>query len=466
MPARLGLIAVSGVRIYNDRLTGVGLTLPGFYERARTIASMPSLGLLTLAAVTPDGFDIEYRECPDFDPAALEGTAYDIVGISSFTAKADVMYAIADFYRARGTTVVLGGLHCTLLPGEAAAHADAVVVGEGERQWPRLLRDWQEGRLQPMYRSPGFRDVDLGATPAPRYDLIDFGRYNRIPVQTTRGCPLDCEFCAASKIFGGFKTKPVDRVVRDIRAIKTHARHPFIELADDNTFVGKKWSRDLVRAIGEEEVHWFTETDVSVGDDPELMDLLARSGCRQVLIGFESPRRDSLHAIDARDWKAGRHDQYRRVIDELQSRGVTVNGCFIVGLDGDTPDIFEEIERFVTSTSLLEVQVTVLTPFPGTALYARLEAEGRLLRERFWERCTLFDVNYVPLGMTVDELEQGLEDLMRRLYSAPATRRRRMRYVELIRNARKENVDDESDLPAAVEAPRPQPSGLEPSALR
>ena len=412
---RIGLIAVSGVRIYNDRLTRFGVTLPGFFERARTIASMPSLGLLTLAAVTPPEFDVTYVEHPEFDPSSL-----------------------ADFYRARGTTVVLGGLHCTLLPEEAAEHADAVVAGEGERLWPRVLADWKQGRLQKIYRSASFRDVDLGQTPSPRYELLDFDRYNRIPVQTTRGCPLDCEFCAASKIYGGYKLKPVDCVVRDIRAIKQHIRHPFIELADDNTFVNKKWSRDLVRAIAEEEVHWFTETDVSVADDPELMDLLARSGCRQVLIGFESPRADSLDSIDASNWKARRHDQYRRVIDELQRRGITVNGCFIVGLDNDTPDIFEEIVRFVRTSSLIEVQVTVLTPFPGTALYRRLRAEGRLLRERYWERCTLFDVNFLPKNMTGDVLEQGLEYVMGELYSPAETRRRKLRYVELMRNSRKE----------------------------
>jgi radical SAM superfamily enzyme YgiQ (UPF0313 family) len=438
MGHRLGLIGVSGVRVYNDRLTRVGVTLPGFFERARTIASMPSLGLLTLAAVTPEDFDVSYREMPDFDPIALAAMRFDVVGISSFTAKADVMYQIADFFRARGTTVVLGGLHCTLLPEEAAAHADAVVAGEGERLWPRVLSDWKAGTLQKIYRSPGFRDVDLGATPAPRYDLLDFAAYNRIPVQTTRGCPLDCEFCAASKIYGGFKQKPVAKVVRDIRAIKRHVRHPFIELADDNTFVNKAWSRDLVAAIADEEVHWFTESDVSVGDDPELVELLARSGCRQVLIGFESPRAESLDGIDAQNWKARRHDRYFRTIDSLQSRGVTVNGCFIVGLDHDTPDIFEEIERFVAASSLIEVQVTVLTPFPGTALYRRLRAEGRLLRERYWERCTLFDVNYVPRQMTVDQLEQGLEQLMGRLYSPDATRGRKRRYVELMRACRKE----------------------------
>ena len=425
---RIGLIAVSGVRVYNERLVRLGVTLPGFVERAEVIASMPSLGLLTIAGATPDGFDLTYLECPDFDPAALP--PFDLVAVSSFTAKADVMYAIADHYRARGTTVVLGGLHCTLVPDEAAAHADAVVVGEGERLWPRLLADWRRGALARVYRNAGVRDVDLAEAPLPRYDLLELARYNRVPLQTSRGCPLDCEFCAASKIFGAYKRKPVAGVARELREIQRHWAHPFVELADDNTFVDKGWARDLVRAIADAGVHWFTETDVSVADDPGLLDLLGESGCRQVLIGFESPRAASLAGLEAHDWKARRRDGYRRAIDAIQARGVSVNGCFIVGLDGDTPDVFEEIERFVRSSGLTEVQVTVLTPFPGTALYRRLRREGRLLRERYWERCTLFDVNFVPKGMSVEELEHGLEYLMGTLYTAGEVARRRQLYVQ------------------------------------
>src|SRR5207253_1170329 len=130
------------------------------------------------------------------------------------------------------------------------------------------------GALQRIYRNASFRDVDLARVPVPRYDLLDVDRYNRIPLQTARGCPLDCEFCAASKIFGGYKRKPVEGVIREIREIKRHMAHPFVELADDNTFVDKRWSRQLVRALAEADVHWFTETDVSVADDPELLDLL------------------------------------------------------------------------------------------------------------------------------------------------------------------------------------------------
>ncbi len=436
--ARIGLIAVSGVRIYNDRLTRHGVTLPGFVERARTIASMPSLGLLTIASATPDRFDLRYLEFPEFDPVALSALDFDLVAISSFTAKSSVMFRIADFLRARGTTVVLGGLHCTLVPEEALGHADAVVVGEGERLWPRLLEDWERGRLGRIYRNGSFHDVDLGTTGAPRYDLLDVDRYNRLPIQTSRGCPLHCEFCAASRVFGGYKLKPVEAVVRDLRAAKSRWRHPFVELADDNTFVNKEWSRELVRAIAAEEVHWFTETDVSVADDPELLDLLARSGCRQLLIGFESPNAASLDGIDAANWKAKRHDRYRRAIDEIQRRGITVNGCFIVGLDQDTPDIFPEIERFVQSTGLMEVQVTILTAFPGTALYRRLKAEGRLLQDGDWDRCTLFDVTFQPRRMSVEDLEQGFEFLMGSLYSPEQTRRRRLHYLATMRSQRKE----------------------------
>jgi radical SAM superfamily enzyme YgiQ (UPF0313 family) len=436
--ARIGLIAVSGVRIYNERLTRLGVTLPGFVERAKVIASMPSLGLLTLAGATPPDYELTYLECPEIAGATLP--SFDLVAISSFTAKADVMYAIADQYRARGTTVILGGLHCTLMPEEAADHADAVVAGEGEKLWPRVLEDWRRGTLRKIYRNASPRDVDLARCPVPRYDLLDFDRYNRIPLQTSRGCPLDCEFCAASKVFGAYKRKPVANVLRELREIQRHTDHPFIELADDNTFVHKDWSRDLVRALAEENIHWFTETDVSLADDPVLLDLLGGSGCRQVLIGFESPNAASLRGIEAHDWKAKQHDRYRRAIDEIQRRGITVNGCFILGLDDDTPDIFEEVERFVKSSGLMEVQITVLTPFPGTALFRRLRNEGRLLRDRYWERCTLFDVNYVPRRMSVEDLEKGLEYLMGSLYTVDEVHRRRRLYVQSLRQTRKEAV--------------------------
>ena len=432
--ARIGLIAVSGVRIVNERLVRHGVTLPGFVERAEVIASMPSLGLLTLAGCTPDHHAIEYLERPEFDPAALPD--FDLVAISSFTAKSSVMYAIADHYRARGIAVVLGGLHVTLCPDEAAAHADAIVVGDGEAAWPRLLADWERGALTPRYTRSTVGPAALGAA-TPRYDLLDPARYNRLPVQTTRGCPYACEFCAASRVLGPYRLKPVASVVRELRAVKACWPRPFIELADDNTFVDKAHGRALVRAIAAEDVRWFTETDVTVADDPELLHLLADSGCRQLLIGFESPSAEALGRIGGAGFKHAWFDRYRPAIDAIQARGVSVIGCFIAGTDGDTPDVFEAIERFVESSGLADVQVTVLTPFPGTALHRRLAREGRLLPNPGWERCTLFDVAFVPRRMSVADLEAGLEHLMGVLYTEQARTRRRRGFVRAARESRR-----------------------------
>ena len=189
------------------------------------------------------------------------------------------------------------------------------------------------------------------------------------------------------------------------------------------------WSKELLCALRDEEIHYFTETDVSVADDLELCDLLAESGCRQVLIGFESPRNNDLIGIDPASWKSRQASRYRRVIDVLQSRGVSVNGCFILGLDSHTPDVFPTMLDFVRSSGLAEVQDTVLTPFPGTPLFERLRHEGRLLQEEFWDSCTLFDVNFQPKQMTVNELESGLRWLFRETYNRDETSRRFRKFV-------------------------------------
>ncbi len=424
-------IAISGVRIVNPKLVELGVTLPGFVERAEVIASMPSLGLLTLAALTPAHYDIRYIEMPELDEEALASIDADLVALSSFTAKAYVMYAVADQLRGRGITVVLGGLHCTLAPDDAQPHADAVVQGEGERVWPQLLKDFEAKRLCPRYRAADFGTAHLEESPVPRYDLLEMERYNRLPLQTARGCPLACEFCAASRWLGRYRKKPIARVEAELSAVRQLWRQPFIELADDNTFIDKAWSKALVKTLAKSGVPWFTETDVSIGDDLELLDLLADSGCRQLLIGFESPERSGLVGLDNANFKSRRFDSYRRVIDEVQKRRITVNGCFILGLDSHTPDVFEQVEWFVETSGLYEVQVTVQTPFPGTALYARLLREGRLLQPGRYDHCTLFDVTYQPARMSVKELEDGLAYLMGALYREGAKRSRQRRFFGL-----------------------------------
>ena len=432
---RLGLVAMSGVRAHNKELTELGLTLPGFVERNKTIASLPSLGLLTLGGMTPDDFEVEYVEVPDI--GELPGLAgdFDAVAISSFSAQIKEAYELADRYRAAGSRVLLGGLHVTAVPNEARRHADAIVIGEGEPVWLRLLADLRGGRLEPVYDARP-RSFNLAEAPMPAFHLLEIDKYNRLTVQTQRGCPWQCDFCAASmRISPTYKLKPPGKVIAEIRRIKELWPHPFIEFADDNTFVNKEHSKALLRALAGEEIRWFTETDVSVAEDDELLGLMRDSGCAQVLIGFESPTRVALEGLEERaNWKAKQFDRYVRAIARIQDRGITVNGCFILGLDGTDTGSFEHVWNFVRASGLYEVQITVLTAFPGTPLYARWNTEGRILRENAWELCTLFDVNFRPDGMSVSELEHGFRGLAEKLYGVDSTKERRERYRKRLRD--------------------------------
>jgi radical SAM superfamily enzyme YgiQ (UPF0313 family) len=437
---KLGFIALSGVRCQNAELMALGLTLPAFVERSRVIASLPSLGLLTLAGLTPPDIEVEYIELPQPDSVSSLPGDFDVVAISSFSAQIKEAYRLADRYRAAGVTVVLGGLHVSACSDEAAAHADAVVIGEGEPVWPRLVDDLRRNALQPRYDARG-SSFDLRAAPMPRFELLDPNRYNRITVQTQRGCPFRCEFCAASmRISPQYKTKPIERILAEIHRIKEVWPRPFIELADDNTFASKAHGRALARALIPEGLKWFTETDISVADDPQLLELLRESGCTQLLIGLESPAPNALDGIERRqNWKYRQRESYKRAIAAIQDAGITVNGCFVLGLDGADYGSFGEVFDFVRETGLYEVQVTVMTAFPGTPLQARLEKDGRLLSPAAWELCTLFDVNYMPDRMSVAELEDGFRSLISRLYEKDFVSERRRRFFERQRELREAN---------------------------
>jgi radical SAM superfamily enzyme YgiQ (UPF0313 family) len=265
--------------------------------------------------------------------------------------------------------------------------------------------------------------------------MLDISRYNRLTVQASRGCPHRCEFCASSVLLTDrYKQKPVAGVVREIDRILEVWDRPFIEFADDNAFVNKKYWKELLTELGDRKLRWFAETDLSVARDGELLDLMRRSGCAQVLIGLESPVELGLAGLELRsDWKRKRFPEYREAIRTIQSHGITVNGCFVIGLDGHTTEIFDQVFDFVRDSELYEVQVTILTPFPGTPLYERLDGEGRILEPGEWTRCTLFDVNYRPANMSPAELADGFRQLVVRLYGDEFTRWRRARFKESVR---------------------------------
>jgi len=435
---KIGLIAMSGIRVCDEELLRLGLTLPGFVERSKIIASLPSLGLLTLAGMVPARHEVRYIEVADLrdgNPALDTVGDFDLVALSSYSAQIKEAYQLAGMIRGRGVPVVIGGIHATCLPDEAKQHCDAVVIGEGEVSWPVLLDDAERGALQPFYGGRG-EEFDLDEAPMPAFELLDIDKYNRLTVQTSRGCSHRCEFCASSILLTRrYKQKPAAKVLAEIDRIKEIWPQPFIEFADDNTFVNKDYWKTLLPEIGKRKIRWFTETDISIAQDRELLTRMRDSGCAQVLIGLESPAGPALNGLETKEnWKARQSQGYKEAIRTIQSHGISVNGCFILGLDEHGPEIFDQVFDFVDDSGLHEVQITIQTPFPGTPLYERLREEGRIIEEEAWEKCTLFDINYLPRKMTVSELSQGFRDLGLRLYSEEFTRKRRKRFKEVLRN--------------------------------
>ncbi len=431
---KIALIAMSGIRACDAELLRLGLTLPGFVERSKTIASLPSLGLLTLAALTPAKHAVRYIEIPNLTEIDDIPMKCDLAAISSYSAQIGEAYDLAGRYQAAGIPVVLGGPHVTALPHEAAEYCDAVVIGEGEPVWPELLADVENHRLKGIYDARPY-DYDLADSPIPAFGLLDIAKYNRLTVQTSRGCPHKCEFCAGSILLTDkYKQKPVENVVREIDRILEIWKHPFIEFADDNSFVNKAYWKELLTALKAKKFRWFAETDLSISEDDDLLEMMRQSGCAQVLIGLESPVETGLPGLELRsDWKRKRFPQYKDAIRTIQSHGIAVNGCFVIGLDGHTPAIFDQISEFVRAAELYEVQVTIQTPFPGTPLYQRLEKEGRILEPAQWQRCTLFDVNYRPAGMSAKELADGFRNLVVKLYGEEFTSWRRNTFKKYLR---------------------------------
>ena len=434
---KIGLIAMSGVRACDKELRELGLTLPGFVERGKVIASLPSVGLLTLAGLTPKKYEVEYFEIADLKKLTNIPKNFDMVAISSFSAQIFEAYELAQYYKANlRIPVIMGGLHVSSLPEEAIQYCDSVVIGEGELSWLDMLEDCERHSLKPFYGSLT-AEFDMSESPMPAFELLDIERYNRLTVQTSRGCPFRCDFCASSiLITRRYKQKPIQKVLNEIDKIKSIWKRPFIEFADDNSFVNRNYWKELLPQIKKRKIKWFTETDISVGADDELLELIRDSGCAEVLIGLESPIKAGLDGIELKsNWKLKQWAKYKEAIRKIQSHGIRVNGCFMIGLDGHGPEIFEEVFDFVEELMLFDVQITVPTPFPGTPLYERCKRDGRLLEERAWDKCTLFDINFKPKGMSSEELRNGFIELGKRLYCREFTSRRRKHFEEICRTS-------------------------------
>jgi radical SAM superfamily enzyme YgiQ (UPF0313 family) len=256
----------------------------------------------------------------------------------------------------------------------------------------------------------------------------------RFTLQTARGCPLACDFCGASRLLGSFAEKPVAAIENELAAIRQIDARPLVELADDNTFAGGRDPADLFACLRRAGVRYFTEADWRIGNRPDVLAGLAASGCAQVLVGIES----LVFRYPGMGEKRAELDAMLDAASRIQDAGVPVNGCFIVGADGETRDSLDRLAAFLLDSPLAEIQLTLQTPFPGTGLYRRLREQGRLLSDRDWPSYTLFDVTYQPDQMSPAELTAGFRDLVAAVFSRSATERRSAIRRGILKNRTKE----------------------------
>jgi radical SAM superfamily enzyme YgiQ (UPF0313 family) len=368
------------------------------------------LTLTTLAALVPPELNAQvelYDEGIHDVPDMLDA---DLIGITVITGTAMRAYELADRFRAQGTTVVLGGPHVTLLPTEAGHHASSVVVGYAEDTWPELLRDFSRGALRREYRQAPDFSLDRPDMPFARRELFDRRSFlTQAVFEATRSCGHDCEFCVAPSAWGRKQfQKPVSWVIEDIRRVGDRQ----ILFIDLNLISDKIYATELFSALVPLNVRWFGLSTVLVAHDPDLMQLMARSGCRGLLLGLETLTRGGLQ--DARK-KFNASVDYARVIGDLHQLGIAIQGCFVFGLDHDTTDVFDTTVEFAIDTGIDLPRFAVLTPFPGTPLHVRLAERDRILT-RNWELYDGQHVVFQPLHMSPQQLAAGHERAWKKVY--------------------------------------------------
>lgn len=376
---------------------------------------MEPLPAATLAGLTPK--DIEVRFYDDRMELVPFDEATDLVAISVETYTAKRAYQIASEYRKRGVPVVMGGFHASLCPDEVARYAEAVVCGEAEVLWPRVLDDARHGKLEKFYRQTG-RPSLVGLRP----DRSIFRGKRYLPVglvEAGRGCHFKCEFCAVQTVFESSQTRrPYDEILAELIPLKREKKLFFF--VDDNITSNLAQAKEFFRALIPLKIRWVSQSSINAAHDDEFLELLVRSGCQGVLIGFESLNPANLQAMN-KTFNTARGG-FERALANLRKHRIRVYGTFIFGYDGDTPESFAPTVAFAREHALYIAAFNHLTPFPGTPLYKRLEAEGRLLYEAWWldERYSYNRIPFQPRGMEPEVLRRNCLAARREFYSWPS----------------------------------------------
>ena len=384
---------------------------------------LPCVGLLKVAALTPPGWEVSIVD-EKVEKLDLEQDV-DLVGITAVTTVVQRGYELADHFRGRGIPVVMGGMHVSCLPDEALEHCDSVVRGEAEVLWPKLLQHFEAGRMQRIYAHENGLP-SLVSLPAPNWDLLRPKNYLSVHmVETTRGCPIDCEFCAVTSAFGGtYRNRSQEEVLTELKGLR-----PFeglltlkncVLFVDDNIISNRAFARQFLQRIADLGLHWFGQASMNIAKDAEILKLCQKSGCAGLFLGFETLSNEALASVGKR---VNKPSEYLDVVNKLHDHGIGIDGSFVFGFDSDDPGVYDRTVEFVLKAKLEVVYFSILTPYPGTRLHKRLMAEDRLLTSDW----SLYDANHVvfrPKNCTPDELLAGYCRALREVYTIPSIMRR------------------------------------------
>lgn len=376
---------------------------------------LPSLSLLSLAGHTPENFRLRYL---DENLRGLpERIDCDIAAISSITCQAPRAYALASHFRGQGSHVVMGGVHATILPAEAAEHADTVIVGEAGGLWEQFLEDWVRSRPGRFYR-PG-QGKGCAADRSPGYHLLQPSRYGTVPVQIGSGCPWNCEYCSVAALHGGrYRRRRLSRVLEEVwLIIKQWRGRPLrIFFIDDRLRFRGEYMGRLLDQLASRKVEWMAQADLGALGSEKTVRRVARAGCRRLLVSVDpgSVRADgSRNRADGCEEVLGRCDEALR---RVRRHGMDLSLMFMIGGDGDSPDLYRQLEEFLRRSRVSDVLVAIQTPLPGTKLFRRLRKQGRLLPDRGWSRFNLFNVVYTPSGLSPRQVAAAQTRLLRSVY--------------------------------------------------
>jgi len=374
----------------------------------------PNLSLLTIAGLFPDYYELHFIDEDHGENIPFDG-GFQLAVVTGMTQQINRAYEICKEFKKQGCYTVIGGIHATIYKLEALEHADTVMAGEGEDIFKQFLADFESKKPLRLYQAKEF--IKLSDSPVPRYDLLNGNLYTSYSIQTTRGCPRSCSYCTLPVMYGSkYRYKSPEQVIKEIQAIKQVNPSPFIFFADDNMFINKENSIKLIKALEKENIVWGTQTDISVAEKPDILNLLKHSGCRWLFIGFENVCKNSLALLDKNKWKANIAERYEKLIEVIHKAGIYLWGSFMFGTDLDDTSVFQNTLDFTMKNGIYSGSFTIMTPLPGTQLFKEMENKGRIL-DYDWSRYTFWDVIYKPKLMTPEELAKGVAWIYSEFYS-------------------------------------------------